>query len=116
MKSELADLIAFEIANLASGGLVRVSADGKTPVFESDDRIAAAILDAGYRKPRTIATAEELDALPFESVVRDAEGHVLERWGEPEENLWTTVMVNAYIPCGDIALPATVLYEAQVAA
>jgi hypothetical protein len=116
MKSELADLIAFEIANLASGGLVRVSADGTTPVFESDDRIAAAILDAGYRKLRAVTTAEELDALPFESVVRDAEGHVLERWGEPEESLWTTVMVNAYIRRDDIALPATVLYEAQAAA
>lgn len=30
------------------------------------------IMDAGYRKPRTITTAEELDALGFQSVVLDA--------------------------------------------
>lgn len=70
-----------------------------------------ALQELGYTKPRLVATVEELAALPFESVIRDAEGHVLERWGEPEENLWATVMVGAYIPRGDIALPATVLYE-----
>ncbi|UUG70011.1 hypothetical protein SEA_ZUCKER_52 [Arthrobacter phage Zucker] len=116
MKSELADLIAFEIGNTPSGGLVRPSADGATPVFESDDRLAGKILDAGYRKQRTVNTAEELDGLPFETVIRDAEGHVLERWGAPDEGLWTTVMVNAYIPRDDIALPVTVLYEPSVAA
>lgn len=68
-----------------------------------------------YRKPRTISTAEELDALPFEAVIRDAEGHVLERWGEPEESLWTTVMVNAFIPRDDIALPVTVLHDPDAA-
>lgn len=71
---------------------------------------AQSALTAGYRHPQQINRAEELDALPFESVIRDAEGHVLERWGEPEEKLWATVMVNAFIPCGDIALPVTVLH------
>jgi hypothetical protein len=33
-----------------------------------------AILAAGYRKPRTITTAEELDALKFGSVVVDRAG------------------------------------------
>ncbi|URC18081.1 hypothetical protein QEO76_gp56 [Arthrobacter phage Cole] len=64
---------------------------------------------------RTITTLEELDALPCESVIRDAEGHVLERWGEPEENLWVTVMVKDYISRGDIALPATVLLDPEAA-
>ena len=32
--------------------------------------LADAILAAGYRKPRTITTAKELDALPVGSVVR----------------------------------------------
>jgi hypothetical protein len=32
-------------------------------------RAADAILAAGYRKPRTITTAEELDALPVGSIV-----------------------------------------------
>ena len=71
---------------------------------------ADAILAAGYVKPRTISTIEELDALPFEAVIRDSEGFILERWGEPKENLWATVMNPAYIPRVDIDLPATVLY------
>jgi hypothetical protein len=34
-------------------------------------RAADAVLAAGYSKPRTITTAEELDALGFEAVVID---------------------------------------------
>ena len=39
-------------------------------------RIADAILAAGYRKPRTVSTAEELDTLPVGAVVilRDSHG------------------------------------------
>lgn len=74
---------------------------------------AGDLLRAGYRKPRTITTAEELDALPFESVVRDAAGHVLERWGDALDAIWVTVQIAAYIPRGDIALPATVLYSPE---
>ena len=85
------------------------------PGMASFELLAHAVLAAGYTKPRTVTTIEELDALPFEAVIRDAEGHVLERWGQPKENLWATVMVGAYIPRGDIALPATVLYSPVVA-
>lgn len=35
------------------------------------DKTADALLAAGYRKPRTITTAEELDALPEGSAVLD---------------------------------------------
>lgn len=58
-----------------------------------------------------IATIEELEALPFESVIRDAEGHVLERWGGPDEYFWVTVMVPNFIPPAEITLPATVLHR-----
>lgn len=79
-------------------------------------RLAAdALVASGWQKPRSITTVEELDALPFEAVVRDAEGHVLERWGDADEVLWTTVMVNAFIPRDAIALPAAVLYEPTTA-
>ena len=66
---------------------------------------ADAILAAGYRKPRTITTVEELDALPERSVVRDATTDVLERLG----GRWY---------CGDFpglapTLPATVLWEPE---
>jgi hypothetical protein len=42
--------------------------------WHEDCAIADNILDAGYRKPRTITTVEELDALPFGSVVLDRSG------------------------------------------
>lgn len=77
--------------------------------------IADSLLQAGYRKPRTITTLDELDALPFEAVLRDFDGHVLERWGQPSENLWATVMVTSYIPRRDISLPATVLFDPEAA-
>lgn len=43
--------------------------------------VADAILAAGYRKPRTIETVAELNALPFESVITDSYGtpYVCER-------------------------------------
>jgi hypothetical protein len=41
--------------------------------YVSPDKAADAILAAGYRKPRTVTTAEELDALPEDSVVMESE-------------------------------------------
>jgi hypothetical protein len=67
----------------------------------------------GYRKPRTVTTVEELDALPFETVIRDGDECVLERWGALEESGWVTVMVSSFIPRDQIALPATVLYAPE---
>jgi hypothetical protein len=62
---------------------------------------------------RTVTTAEDLDALTFEAVIRDAEGHVLERWGDQEIVLWGTIMTARYVPSDQIALPVTVLFEGQ---
>lgn len=67
----------------------------------------------GYVKHRTITTVEELDALGFQAVVRDAEDYVLERWGEPEEHMWATPMNSAWIRSAEVTLPATVLYEPE---
>lgn len=80
---------------------------------QQDRELTEAIIAAGYRKPRTITTAEELDALPFETVIRDADEAVLERWGQMEESGWVTVMVASFIPSDHIALPATVLYSPE---
>jgi hypothetical protein len=82
-------------------------------VMAKVEATADAILAAGYSKPRTITTAEELDALPFETVIRDGDQCVLERWGEMEESGWVTVMVTSFIPRDQITLPATVLYEPE---
>lgn len=64
-------------------------------------------------KPRSVTTSEDLDALTFESVIRDAEGHVLERWGDAEHVQWSTPGCKWFVPATEIALPVTVLYEVQ---
>jgi hypothetical protein len=75
------------------------------------DRTADAILAAGYRKPRTVSTVEELDALPVGSVVLDPAGLSLHKnaftgWcaSNGAKNISREML--------DEALPATVLYEA----
>lgn len=79
-------------------------------------RAADAILAAGYRKPRTITTAEELDTLPVESVVRSARGTIFEKanfHGDPEFPFWLTPGVNHEYAGIALALPATVLHEPE---
>jgi hypothetical protein len=91
-----------------------LAAWGQYPVGVSPKRQMANILEAAaphLYKPRQIRTMEELDALPFETVIRDGDQCVLERWGEPEENGWVSVMVTSFIPPDQITLPAVVLYE-----
>ena len=60
---------------------------------------ADVILAAGYRKPRTITTAEELDALAVGSVIRSGRGAIHEK------------EVFSDYPDVVISLPATVLWE-----
>jgi hypothetical protein len=88
---------------------------GESPELDAEyRRDARVILEAAaphMLRTRTITTAEQLDALPFETVIRDGDGHVLERWGEPNENGWVTVMITSFIPREQITLPATVLHE-----
>lgn len=67
------------------------------------------ILAAGYRKPRTVTTVEELDALPFMSVVMDDLGRVYQRW-----------LLAGWQSAGPtlgtkIKLPSTVLHEGATA-
>ncbi|YCK81365.1 hypothetical protein M1D89_20195 [Arthrobacter sp. D3-18] len=64
-------------------------------------------------QPRAVTTVEDLEALPFEAVIRDAEGHVLERWGDAEHVMWSTPGCQGFVPADVIALPVTVLYEVQ---
>lgn len=49
------------------------------------EAMADRILAAGYSKPSGVATAEELNPLPLEYVIRDSSGHVLDRWVESDE-------------------------------
>lgn len=74
------------------------------------------ILAAGYRKPRTISTAEELDGLGRDAAVIDAnrrvwanDGDSLDQWGCLNHDDYPHSLV--WRGSNDIALPATVLYE-----
>lgn len=78
---------------------------------EQDMDVTDAILAAGYRKPRTITTVEELDMLPDNSVIEDGAGDVGVLLAG---NVWYPE--TAPIPVrkvGKSYLPATVLYEPQ---
>jgi len=71
--------------------------------------IVPEILAAGYRKPRTITTVEELDALPVDSVALDADGVACQQM--KLEGLWESG--GEIVPSREIALPATVLFTPE---
>jgi len=76
------------------------------------EQTADAILAAGYRKPRTISTIEELDALPIGAVVLDS-------IGDPWAVAWDAGGFRRYRnPNGAVNfanLPATVLHSPEAA-
>lgn len=77
-----------------------------------EEHYANTILAAGYRKPRVITTAEELDALPPWTVVRSEQGTIWEKFeGQHSADFWAESMSLGKHPGCHIALPATVLYE-----
>jgi len=84
-RDELAELLASELpSDIYACNRVweawshgTMSQDDFTPANEESDliaEIAAAVLEAGYTKPRQVTTVDELDALPIGSVLilRDA--------------------------------------------
>lgn len=78
---------------------------------------ADAILASGYRKPRTIATYEDLDALPDGAVILDAEGYVGKRVRrEDDGDYWLFAGVDWTSDSDNVILPATVLHESAVEA
>ena len=79
--------------------------------------IAPAILAAGYRKPRTITTAEELDALAVRSVLLTHGNKfgplAVQKLsnGEPAGLDYLSVGLAMGYSSGEIHLPATVIHE-----
>ncbi|MFB8368545.1 hypothetical protein ACFC25_04185 [Pseudarthrobacter sp. NPDC055928] len=81
---------------------------------EYADKTADRILAAGYRKPRTITTVEELDALPVESAVLSDMGNVYIKdidLDDPTAIWWVTAGAVSEFPSIAITLPATILWE-----
>lgn len=101
---------------------VIVEAYGEDPSecpCEQDFDVAAHILAAGYSKPRTIETVEELDALPVETVVRSDMGNIYVKdydMDDPSAIWWVTAGAVSEFQSNRILLPATILYEPEAAA
>ncbi|UUG70015.1 hypothetical protein SEA_ZUCKER_56 [Arthrobacter phage Zucker] len=78
------------------------------------EAMADKIIAAGYRKPQTITTAEELDALPIKAVIRGK--WLAEKRATPEGDVWFIAGRNMEWFTDDLVmrggLPATVLDEA----
>jgi hypothetical protein len=68
------------------------------------------ILAAGYSKPRTITTVEELDALVAGTIIRDPLPCI--KWGSGE---WGTFSGDS-VESSRIDLPATVIYSPEASA
>jgi len=92
---------------------VIVEAYGENPDMcpcEQDMDVADAVLAAGYRKPRTITTREEVEALPDGSVLLDSAGDVAHLrdgfWFSYETSPMTHHRMAKYTP-------ATVLHEPE---
>lgn len=73
----------------------------------SFELLAHATLAAGYRKPRTITTVEDLDALPLESVLKASDGNI---W-ESLVGGWFETASRVRNESSSILLPAAVLWE-----
>jgi hypothetical protein len=87
------------------------------PATLGGPEVADAILAAGYRKPQTITTAEELDTLGVGTVIRTAKAVVYEKGcfpDEPDLPYWLVTGMNREFAGSRIILPATVLYEPAV--
>ena len=86
--------------------------------FTAYEGRADAILAAGYRKPRTITTVEELDALPMGAAILDTlravwvnDGDTVAPWASLGEGNLEGGPI--WVSAEDIALPATVLYAPE---
>ena len=82
--------------------------------------LAKHLQDLGYRKPRTITTAQELDALPEGTVIRDASGVIRDRFNDSDTGaaLWLRPGAQGWMLSRnfeDKHFPATILYSPKAA-
>lgn len=109
-----------ELAETISNALDAVAACPTGKPTETDYIVADAILAAGYRKPRTVTTTEELDALPEGAPIwGSSHSDQTPGTGSPYRKLesgeWWD-FENCYsVPSDDILLPAIVIHEGSKA-
>ena len=77
--------------------------------------LEAAILAAGYSKPRTIKTVDELDALPVGSVVIDGggAGEVYRKLARHEGVKWYEPSYTLHWESHELNFPAMVIWESR---
>lgn len=69
--------------------------------------IARRLIAAGYRKQRTIETAEDLAGLPLRTIIADAHGRAFQKF----TGGWEPTGLSGKYPV--VARPATVLWEPE---
>lgn len=106
-RDELAEIIAnAEYPNMEPPWCERKD---RSPVKWYSRKYADKILAAGYRKPRTITTIQELATLKSDAVVRDSDCRVLELMWDDGGPYWSGMGDGDFF--NPPTLPATVLYE-----
>ncbi|MEW1813253.1 hypothetical protein AB0284_21430 [Pseudarthrobacter phenanthrenivorans] len=103
-----------ELADEITGWQVSDGYYGQTIPSDVAREIADHLTELGYRKPRTVTTAAELDALPVGSVILDADQGPWQKvaptyWAFPDSTSWYG---SQHIAENDF-LPATVLHEGE---
>lgn len=116
-QEELADTIAVALRGEDQFGYTDISdlsdavLDGRYDLLA----VADAVLADYQRKPRTAVNFADLEALPHESVIRDALGDVYEKWSPPDESKteWMTTGTS-WTPAP--TLPVTVIFIPEATA
>ena len=101
-RDELAQVIATELDTIFGHRIAEPA--------QQDFKLADVLLAAGYSKPRTITTVEELDALPFGSVVIDRSEWVL---CKRDERRYAVAGSAGQYSAATIEFPAAVLFTPE---
>lgn len=107
----MTDRLNPEALEAASDAVLEIYADGYCPKAEDAAEVAVSAYLAALPAPRTIATVEELGALPYESIILDADDDHLMLVADGEGgSYWVRFDDTDFYLTSDIALPAMVLW------
>lgn len=110
-RDELAlDIFLADNGNIPEGELRQDWVDAPDRHRPYAQNIADGLIAKGYRKPRTIETVEELDALDVMAVILSGEGAVFEKC----HGGWIETGRGGVMDSEDITLPVVILWEPEV--